>query len=149
MEENLVINLETGAANPLAIYNFQNKADDGWIIQDGMLKTGKSAEYADSTKTEASLFLILSEAKDFTLNFDSEVSTEKDFDYFKVKLVADGKEIELIKGISGEEALKTYNFDLSLYKGKKVEIRFIFESDKGVTGKGVIIKNLSLTQLGQ
>ena len=149
LEESLIINLETGAAHPFAIYNSKNKAESGWLVQDGMLKPGNAEEYADGVKTEASLFFVLSESKDFNLKFDSQVNTEKDFDFFRVNLVVDGKVIELIKGISGDEDLKNYNFDLGPYKGKKVEIRFIFESDKGVTGKGVIIKNLSLTQLVQ
>lgn len=145
LDENLIVNLETGGTHPLVIYNSKTKADDGWVVQDGMLKIGKGEEYVDQIKTEASLFLTLNEVKDFTLNFDAQVSTEKDFDFFRVKLTVDGKEVEVIKGISGEEELKTYNFDLSPYKGKKVEIRFIFASDTGVTGKGVTVKNLSLT----
>lgn len=145
LEENLVINLETGASNPLAIYNEGNQAEQGWIIQDGMLKSGSGDEYADAVQTEASLFLILNHEKDFTLNFDAQVNTEKDFDYFRVKITVEGKEIELIPGLSGEEALKTYSFNLGEYKGQKVEVRFIFASDTGVTGKGVILKNLSLT----
>jgi C-terminal processing protease CtpA/Prc len=145
LEENLVINLETGASNPLAIYNDGNQAQQGWIIQDGMLKSGSGDEYADAVQTEASIFVILNNEKDFTLNFDAQVNTEKDFDYFRVKLTVEGKEIELIPGLSGEEAIKTYSFNLDEYKGQKVEVRFIFSSDTGVTGKGVILKNLSFT----
>nr|MBA2404183.1 immune inhibitor A [Bdellovibrionales bacterium] len=145
LEDDLLISLESATSHPFAVYNYKNLTDDGWIVQDGTLKTGNSEEYVDSVKTEASLFLQLSETKDFSLNFDAQVNSEKDFDYLRVKLTVEGKDVDLIKGLSGDEEMKTYNFDLSAYKGKKVEIRFIFESDKGVTDKGVVLKNLSVT----
>ena len=144
LSENLVIKLEDEEAKPFAIYNEGNATQDGWVVSEQTLRIGDGKEYKDAVKSEATLFLNLSSDKEFMLNFEALQSSEKDFDYFRVKIIADGKEVDLIKGLSGEEAMKAYSFDLSAYKGKKVEIRFIFESDIGVGGKGPIVKNIAL-----
>jgi C-terminal processing protease CtpA/Prc len=144
LEESLVITLENDEAKPFAIYNDGNEAKNGWVVSDKTLRIGNGVEYADSVKAEATLFLNLSADKEFVLNFEALQSSEKDFDFFKVKIIVDGKEVDLIKGLSGEEPMKAYSFDLAAYKGKKIEIRFIFESDIGVEGKGPIVKNIAL-----
>jgi hypothetical protein len=144
LTENLVITLEDSEAKPFAIYNEGNAAKDGWVVSEQTLRIGDGVEYKDAVKSEATLFLNLSADKEFMLNFEALQSSEKDFDYLKVKIIVEGKEVELIKGLSGEEAMKAYSFDLSAYKGKKVEIRFAFESDLGVGGKGPIVKNIAL-----
>lgn len=144
LENNLLFNFESSEQEFLTVYNTKNQQQDGWVIKNGFLTTGINEEYADEINTEASIFLSLDSENAFILNFAAAVQTEKDFDFFRVKLVVSGEEIELIKGISGEEEFKDYSFDLSKYKGMKVEVRFIFTSDTGVAGKGVKIKDLSL-----
>lgn len=142
IDGDFVIDLTSGTS--MEFFHLLNHSDNGWQITENTLKVGKEDEYANSVKSHASLFAKLTDAKEFNLTFDAEVKTEKDFDYFRVKLFVEGKEINLIQGLSGEVPLKDYSFDLSAYKGKSVEIRFVFESDGGLTDVGPVVKNIKI-----
>jgi hypothetical protein len=127
----------------LAFYRYN--ANDGWTWKNDELVSNVADNYTDSMNSHSSLFLNLSQTKSMTLQFEAAVDVEKDFDYFRVKLLVEGKDVTLIQGLTGSSANQSFSFDLSEHKGKKVEIKFIFESDGGVVGKGVRMKNIKLT----
>ncbi len=136
----LILDFETAATAPLTFYT--TKANEGWTVKDHSMRVG-SDPYADDFHTEASLFLKLPGA--FKLSFDASVDSEEKFDYLQVILVSEGKEVALIEKISGKVELKHYEADLSAYAGKTVEIRFVFDADNGVSGKGPVLDNIRLS----
>jgi hypothetical protein len=138
-EQGLAINFEFGAA-PLTLYS--SKLSEGWTVRNGVLAVG-SGKYVDNVHTEASLFLELPAEKK-KLSFDALIKTEKDYDFFQVIAIVDGKETALVPKMSGSIEMKSYESDLSAFAGKKIEIRFIFDSDAGVVDDGPQIDNLSI-----
>ncbi len=72
------------------------------------------------------------------------LETEEGYDFFSVQVIADGKVEQLLGPLSGDVAVAVYEADLSAYAGKKVEIRFTFESDAGVTAPGVAVDDVKI-----
>ncbi len=78
------------------------------------------------------------------LNFNASVATEENYDYFTVIVSSEGKEYTLLN-VSGDKPMQTYSYDLSKLAGKKVEIRFVFDSDGGGNATGVTVQNITLS----
>ena len=53
-------------------------------------------------------------------------------------------ELDLLKPESGDLPWARLSYDLSAYAGKKIEIRFNFQSDPEVNFKGVTLDNVRL-----
>jgi hypothetical protein len=132
------------SAGPLALFTTGGPASDGWVVRDGKLRTGSGGNYKDNLGMEASLFVDLSAKTAAKLDFDAEVHSEKDYDFFSVVVFVDGKSTELLKPLSGDIAETHYSYDLAAFAGKKVEIRFSFASDAGVNASGITVDNLEL-----
>ena len=139
----LNFDLTSGLPNFLHIYNENTEAEDGWLVIDGVLKISNKDAYVDDVHTQAVMFLSLP-SNPLTLNFEVAIATELNFDFFKVIVLCEGKETILLPSISGEVAMKSYNLDLSAFAGKKIEMKFVFDSDEGGNAPGVIVKNISL-----
>jgi C-terminal processing protease CtpA/Prc len=131
-------------AEPLTVFNDGNDAADGWTAAGGELRIGKGEKYANDVRTEASLFLDLSDRAAARLSFTARVNTEADYDFFSVSAWADGVEEPLLKPVSGDLAEQAYAYDLSKYAGRKVELRFLFTSDSGVVAPGVSVRSLTV-----
>lgn len=140
--EGLTFDLTEGLPSFLHIYNDNNAAENGWVVENGTLKIGKKELYADDTHTIASAFFVLPE-ENLKLNFEASIATEKDYDFIKVVVVSEGKETALF-GTSGEVPMRAYRFDLGSFAGKKIEVRFIFDSDEGIVSQGVTLQNISI-----
>ena len=139
--ETLPLPTEGVSAESLTIYT--TKPEAGWIVSHGKMRVGRGTHYDDGVHTEGSLFVLLpAEAK--KLSFEAALKTEKDFDFFEVLAIVDGKEKSLTGKLSGAVALKTYEVDLSAYAGKKIEIRFVFDADEGVNDEGPVVGNLKI-----
>lgn len=141
LNQALKVNLKT-----MGLYTHNTQKQDGWNVVDNSLQLGYGSTYADSSYAEASLFVTLPKAN-YKLNFDASVKTEKDSDILKLIAISQGKEIVLIENLSGELPMQNYQIDLSQFKGKSIEIRFVFESDPELTDSGITIKKMSLTPL--
>jgi hypothetical protein len=126
-----------------SFYTFNTSARDSWQIKGQSLRFGSTEKYQDDAHGEASLFV--TPVEKMVLSFKAEVDTEKDCDLFKVIVVSEGKEIEVVAPVSGKEAMKEYKVDLSEYVGKQIEVRFIFDSDDGLGGKGVTVQEISFS----
>lgn len=118
------------------------------------LVIGSGSGYNDSVKTEASFFL-----SGFTgqstggasannqlrgqlkLTLSAKGKTEKDYDFFTVKVIDEEGEHTLIS-LSGGIDLNEAVYDLNAYAGKPLEIRLQFESDMGVMDQGIVITKL-------
>ena len=48
--------------------------------------------------------------------------------------------------MSGDIANQNYQYSLAALAGKKVEIRFVFTSDSGVTASGPVISKISVDE---
>lgn len=132
----LIINFET--PHPMAIYG-----QNGWNVLNGSLKIHDGIHhYLGNVKSDASLFVNIPVAT--RLRFNAEIKTEADFDYFRVLVVSDGKETYLEKGLSGQHEMKHFDFDLTDFTGKNIEIRFVFESDSFTEDVGVTLDNISI-----
>ena len=139
-ENGIDLKFESSSISPLTIYS--SKENEGWNVRDGVLTIG-NGKYVDNLHSEAALFLELP-AKPKKLSFDAFVKTEKDFDYFQVLGIVDGKEISLVEKMSGTIEQKKYEVDLASYAGKKIEIRFVFDADGGVVDEGPRVDNLEI-----
>lgn len=131
------LSINFNSPHPMAIYG-----QNGWNVLNGSLKIHDGVHYLGNVKSDASLFVNLPVA--IRLKFDAEIKTEADYDYFRVLVVTDGKETFLEKGISGQHEMKTFDYDLSPFAGKNVEIRFVFESDGFTEDVGVTLDNISI-----
>lgn len=127
--------IDFSSPNNMAIYG-----QNGWNVLDGSLKIYDGIQYTGSVKSDASLFINIPTAA--TLTFDAEIKTEEKFDYFRVLVVADGKETALEQGLSGHIEMKNYSYDLSPFAGKDIELKFVFESDTWTEDVGVTLDNI-------
>jgi hypothetical protein len=135
------LNLASGSLAPFALYK---TAASEWNAVNGVMRVGPGPTYTEDTHSEAALFLDLTTSAAQTLSFTGELQSEKDYDFFSVSVFAEGKETVLIAPVSGTVAPSDYSFDLSAFAGKKIEIRFTFDSDAGVNGVGPLISKLSV-----
>ncbi|HUP56484.1 MAG TPA: S41 family peptidase [Bdellovibrionota bacterium] len=140
----VALEFDGGPIAPLSTFVTGGDESSGWVVREGRLHTGKGPEYGDNLMMEASLFVDLAGKTSAALSFDAAIRTEKDYDFFSVVVVENGKAEQVLKPVSGEIPLQPYQLDLSAHAGKKVEIRFLFESDAGVTAPGVSIDHLTL-----
>ncbi len=135
------VNMTSNSIAPFV--SFKNN-QEGWNIVQNTMRIGAGPQYQDETHAEASLFTSISPKGTQRLRFTAEVHTEKDYDFFSVSVFADGKETKLLSPVSGDIESKEYDYELSSFAGKKIEIRFTFDSDAGVTAAGPTISNLSV-----
>lgn len=131
-------------ANGLTLFTKNVPLSEGWNIAGGLIRVGDGTRYVDNVDSEISYFLDLSARSSAQLKFTAEVHTEKDYDFFTVSVVSDGKTKVLGQPLHGDVARTDYSFDLSEFAGQRIEIRFAFLSDSGVVGKGVEMTHLSV-----
>ena len=131
----------TNMIDKFALYSTNTAPGEGWNLSQSSLILGNGMAYKNDVHAEASIFVSLP-AEVASLEFDALTNTEKDLDYFKIIAVSDGKEVLLLEKQSGNLPLKKHRLDLSQFRGKQVEIRFIFKSDPGQTDAGVALKNI-------
>ncbi|MBC7539977.1 MAG: immune inhibitor A [Bacteriovorax sp.] len=144
-DQDLEFDLSKELPNYVALYFNQVAKNEGWVVQNNTLKIGTGQQYVENVAAEASAFVTLP-AQAFNLNFEASIMTEENYDFFKVTLVSEGKETTLIKSTSGQHQMQAYTFDLNAFAGKKVELRFNFDSDGGVNDTGVTVQNISITR---
>ena len=137
-----VANALTIAPTQFAFYTTNTPAATGWTVAKNSLQIGDGVLYEDKLVAEASLFI--TPLKAFMLNFNADIQSEEGGDFFKVVVVQDGQETILLEKLSGTIAAKNYSLDLSAYLGKKIEIRFVFESDEYIAKQGVKLADISL-----
>jgi hypothetical protein len=137
--QTLKINLKD--ENALAFYTHNTLKKDGWNISGDSLYLGDGSRYSDLSHAEASLFITLPQI-DYEFKFAAIIRTEPEFDFMKVIAISEGKEFVLIEKLSGDIPMTDYKINLGQFKGKAVEIRFVFESEDRPTGKGITIKNI-------
>jgi hypothetical protein len=137
----LSLDFDDGTTAPLALY--ARGKDAGWIVRDGALTTTRAATYADLTFSDAVLFVDATDRSSLTLDLDATINTERDFDFFTIYTVVDGKRSVLaeLSGALGERAL---SYDLSAFAGHEVQIGFQFTSDDFVNTSGVYIDEVRL-----
>lgn len=142
----LPLNFDFAQNTPTDPFYFYSNGDlkNGWQVHDGVLRVGAGPEYPHLSHAEAALFLDL-QGHDFALvQFDAEIHSEEGFDFFKVLVISDSKETTVIAPLSGDHGKKTYSVDLSSYRGKKIELRFVFDSDEAVSLSGPTISRLTI-----
>lgn len=144
--QNLEVDLSKALPAYWALYTTKGPKSEGWTLQNEALKIGNGSQYANNVHAEASVFIVLP-TQALGLNFDAEIMTEENYDFFKVIVVSEGNETVLLNSISGNHPMQQYSFDLSAFAGKKVEVRFVFDSDEGGVDKGVAIQNISIKNL--
>jgi hypothetical protein len=127
--------------SPFVVYNFQSNETLGWHAEDGFLRLGESDGYKNSVNSTTALFLDTKNKSSLHLSFDLEAYSEENYDFFDVSLVVDGKTVPLTGQVSGK-LQKSFDFDLSQYVGKKLELRFSFKSDTNTVDKGVWVSHL-------
>jgi hypothetical protein len=137
----LSLDFDDGTTAPLALY--ARGKDAGWIVRNGALTTARGATYADLTFSDAVLFVDATDRSSLTLDLDATINTERDFDFFTIYTVVDGKRSVLaeLSGALGERAL---SYDLSAFAGHEVQIGFQFTSDDFVNTSGVYIDEVRL-----
>jgi bacillopeptidase F (M6 metalloprotease family) len=98
------------------------------------------------------------------LDYDTWYDIEKDFDYVYLLASTDGESWKVIDTPSCSTVDKTGNnlgcgyngksdgwiheaVDLSQFAGEKVQLRFEYVTDAGVTGQGIVFDNISVPQL--
>ena len=144
VDQNLAVDLTSTLPSYLALYSEHTDKGQAWNLQNGALVIGNGTQYVEDIHAEASAFINLP-AQNLKLNFDASIFSEDGYDFFKVVLVADGKENILLANTSGKHPMQSYSYDLSAYAGKKIEVRFVFDSDAGVNDVGATLQNISLT----
>jgi hypothetical protein len=140
-DQDFVVNLNEQSAN-MAIYTDVQK-ELGWNLGNDDLKIADGAHYVDDTHSEAAMFFTMP-TNALKLNFNASVATEENYDYFTVIVASEGKEYTLLN-VSGDKPMQAYSYDLSKLAGKKVEIRFVFDSDGGGNATGVTVQNITLS----
>ncbi|MBI2519882.1 MAG: hypothetical protein HYV97_05685 [Bdellovibrio sp.] len=143
--QDLVIDFGFGESRPLALYTEYTKTNYGWVVENGMLKIGNEDKYQNNVHAEAALFVGLPANSTYHLNFDAEIKTELDYDFFKVLAISQGQESVLLEKKSGQIPMQSYEIDLSSFAGRNVEIRFVFDSDAGVVDTGVSVRKISIS----
>ena len=143
-DQDIAIDLDAGESRPLVLYTEHANANDGWVVEKGELKIGNEKKYQNNVHAEAALFVRLSDNSAYHLNFDADIQTELNYDYFKVLALSEGKETVLLEKKSGSIPLQSYQISLSSFAGKNVEIRFVFDSDAGVVDRGVSLTKISI-----
>jgi C-terminal processing protease CtpA/Prc len=135
------LNFATASLSPFALYKSTN---GGWSVVNNTMRIGAGPNYPDDSHSEAALFLNVPAGSTAALKFTAELHSEKSYDFFKVSVFVNGVETALLTPISGDVAQQDYSYSLAAYAGKKIEIRFTFESDSGVNGPGPLISKLSV-----
>ena len=133
-----------GSISPFVTYNKQDDDSLGWRAEDQTLRLGAAAGYSDNVKSTASLFVDLAEKANATLSFDMEYDTEKDYDFVSVTVSNGLSQVAVLPTSSGSQSAKSFEANLSQFKGQKIEIRFNFQSDGAETGKGVWVNNIKI-----
>ena len=141
----LHINFDQLRIQPLVVFNKDTDLHNGWFPKAGVLKTGFDPKYSDFTDTTASLFLLLPQTES-ELSLDAKIKTEESYDFFKINIICDGKETIIQEKLSGNIPQQNYSYNLSQFKGKKVEIRFIFNSDNFTVDEGVSLDNIKISK---
>lgn len=129
-------------ANQFALYTTNVAPDLGWNVTRSGLQLGNGIYYQDQLHAEASLFVTLSNAS--VLSFNAEIQTELDCDILQVLVISEGKATLISDKLSGSIPNKNYKFDLSAFAGKKIELRFVFNTDGYIAGPGITISDISL-----
>ncbi len=164
--ESLDIKFQDSSAAPLAFFTFNHNKASEWTVKKGRLSSQKAENYTSNVHTVASLFLDLKNKNKLTLEFDAEVQTEYNYDFFWIEAREEGGEFSKIamnlnspvtvidpvnlqdmqttnaETLSGLIGVRHVSADLSHFAGKKVEIRFVFQSDGEFGEKGVWIDNI-------
>ncbi|MBC7427605.1 MAG: immune inhibitor A, partial [Bacteriovorax sp.] len=128
--------------------NSQQVEKCNWIkSNDSLVLTGP---YCADGRIEAVESLEVSEGA-HALSFDMILDTEPTFDFFDITVIADGIENKIEDKIEDKLMIPVsdhtegrFNFDLSKYAGKKIDIRFRLISDEAGSGKGITISNLKI-----
>lgn len=142
--DQIALDFSVPSIAPVVVYTSGAAVNEGWSVQNGKLKAGLGESYPDNIDTEASLFVDLtSRTSPIVLAFDVEGKTEKDYDFFSVKICSAEGETDFFS-VSGDIAQQTVTHNLSNYVGEKIEIRFRFFSDSNVSERGVSIANLKV-----
>jgi|GEM_PF-2418865 len=121
------------------LFTLYSEGAGGWQVRDGALRIGAGPQYENGVVTDASLFVTLPENSQMTFTANIEGATEKDYDYFKIVVIENGTETELLKSTSGKIPSLAYTYDLSAFAGKAIELRLNFESDEAETDVGPIV----------
>ncbi len=143
--DGLVYNLSEGLPSFVNIYNDNTDSENGWVVENGILKIGRKEVYEDGTHTEASSFFVLG-TDGLKLDFEADIDTEENYDFFKVVIISEGQEVVVVPAVSGKVPLKKYSFDLNKFSNKKIEVKFVFDSDEGTVAPGVTLKNISISK---
>lgn len=121
------------------IKTMSNFEGEGFVFEEGTLRTsGNIYRYGIDTNAYFSMLL----PSEYTLQFYLSLLTEENFDFLKVVIVADGKEVELLK-LSGSIE-QTISLNLNEYSGKEVKVKFQFKDTSDTTMTGIVIKDLKL-----
>lgn len=121
------------------LFTLYSEGAGGWQVRDGALRLGQGPQYENGVLTDASLFVTLPVDSQMTFTANIEGSTEKDYDFFKIVVIENGQETELLAATSGTIPSLAYTYDLSAYAGKAIELRMNFESDGAETDVGPIV----------
>jgi C-terminal processing protease CtpA/Prc len=127
---------------PMAIFNEHTRSINGWYLDNGALRIGSDLGYKEEVHSVASLFLDLKNKQNAVISFNLESYTEIDYDFISLEVRYENQIVNLLKPMSGAQESRNYNFDLSDFSGKKIEIRFVFTSDMGLNDKGVWLRDL-------
>lgn len=141
--DDLLVKIDNNLS-PFIVYNKQSDSSLGWYADGQTLRIGSEKGYADDVQSTASLFVDLANKTSASLSFNMEYQTEKDFDFVTVMIVSGSETLEVLSKSSGSQEAKDFQADLSRFKGKKIEIRFSFESDEAANDRGVWVKNIRI-----
>jgi hypothetical protein len=119
---------------------FPRGANCGWKNQDNSLVL--SGPYCSEMKMDANESIELSQDA-HKLSFDLNLDAEPDFDFFEIVVITNGIEEKLMIPTS-QPTVGHFEFDLSKYAGKKIDIKFRLTSDEAGSGKGAVISNLEI-----
>ena len=131
----------SSALGPIAIYNYDSEAINGWRVGSGVLRVGSGASIANKVTTNASVFVKLPEQTAMAVRIDYNLDTDENYDFFSATVIVDGVSHIIILPTSGT-ATESKLISLAAYKGKKVEIRLNFTSDNVTESNGVTVRRL-------
>lgn len=142
-------------AEALADYKKTNKisAVDNAIITNsandkncGWKKSGNDfvieAQYCPELKMDLNESVELTSAEP-VLAFDLDLDAEPDYDFFEVILIHNGVEEKLMAPTSTPTS-GHFEYTLTKYAGKKVDIKLRLNSDEAGAGKGVVVTHLEI-----
>ena len=118
--------------------NSQRNEKCNWIKTENTLEL--TGPYCPEGKIDVTESLKLSSGE-HSLSFDLLLDAEPTFDFFDVSVITNGVEEKLMAPIS-DPVNGHYEYDLSKYAGKNIDIRFRLTSDEASSGKGVVLSNL-------